>query len=68
MSLLTPTKRERRPSGQREAFQQKNAEFDQHRTAKMSKVTKTAKAEKARLLNEVREESDALRSRPRTSA
>jgi F-type H+-transporting ATPase subunit b len=48
---------------QREAFQQKNAEFDQHRTAKMSKVTKDAKAEKTRLLNEVREESDALRSK-----
>jgi F-type H+-transporting ATPase subunit b len=48
---------------QREAFQQKNAEFDQHRTAKMSKVTKDAKAEKTRLLNEVRQESDALRSK-----
>lgn len=48
---------------QRETFQQKNAEFDQHRAAKMSKVTKEAKAEKARLLNEVREESDALRSK-----
>lgn len=48
---------------QREAFQQKNTEFDQQRTAQMNKVGEEAKVERTRLLEEVRQESDALRSK-----
>jgi F-type H+-transporting ATPase subunit b len=48
---------------QREVFQQKNAEFEQQRTAKMNKVGEEVKAERARLLEEVRQESDALRNK-----
>lgn len=47
----------------REEFQQKNAEFDQQRTLKMNNVGEEAKIERARLLEEVRQESDALRSK-----
>ena len=47
---------------QREIFQQKNSEFEKHRTAAMDKVIVDAKAEKERLLNAVRSETDALRS------
>ncbi|MGO2233089.1 F0F1 ATP synthase subunit B [Marinomonas sp. UCMA 3892] len=48
---------------QREEFQQKNTEFDQQRTAKMNIVGEEAKTERARLLESVRQESDALRSK-----
>ncbi|WP_100635721.1 F0F1 ATP synthase subunit delta [Marinomonas sp. ef1] len=48
---------------QREEFQQKNTEFDQQRTAKMNTVGEEAKTERARLLESVRQESDALRSK-----
>jgi len=48
---------------QREAFQQKNAEFDAHRTASMNQVADEAKVERTRLLNLVRQEADALRSK-----
>jgi F-type H+-transporting ATPase subunit b len=47
---------------QREMFQQKNDEFDQECTAVMERVMVDAKAEKERLLNAVREETDALRT------
>lgn len=48
---------------QREAFQQKNADFIAHRATSMANVTAEAKAEKIRLLDLVRQESDALRSK-----
>ena len=48
---------------QREEFQQKNAEFEKHRAVAMDEVIVEAKTEKERLLNAVREETDALRSK-----
>ena len=47
---------------QRETFEQKNAAFEKHRAASMNKVSVDAKVESARLLDLVRQESDALRS------
>jgi F-type H+-transporting ATPase subunit b len=44
-------------------FQHKNEEFDQQRTALMSKVTKEANAERQRLLDEARQAADTLSAR-----
>ena len=45
---------------ERDAFQQKNEQFDQQRAAIMSKATDEAKAERQRLLDEARKVADAL--------
>jgi F-type H+-transporting ATPase subunit b len=45
---------------ERDAFQHKNDEFDQQRTALLSQATVEAKAERQRLINEARSEADAL--------
>jgi F-type H+-transporting ATPase subunit b len=45
---------------ERDEFQHKNEEFDQQRTALLSKATDEAKAERARLLDEARKAADAL--------
>ena len=45
---------------ERDDFQQKNEEFDQQRTALLSKATDEAKAERERLLDEARQAADAL--------
>jgi F-type H+-transporting ATPase subunit b len=47
----------------RDEFQHKNEEFDQQRAALMSKATDEAKAERQRLLDEVRKDADALRAK-----
>tara|TARA_R110001583_G_scaffold81253_2_gene217029 strand:+ start:59881 stop:60738 length:858 start_codon:yes stop_codon:yes gene_type:complete len=44
-------------------FQAKNTEFDKQRSANMEKVSEDAKTESKRLLDAVRQESDALRSK-----
>ncbi len=44
----------------RDEFQHKNEEFDQQRAALLSKATDEAKAERQRLLDEVRKAADAL--------
>ena len=43
-------------------FQHKSAEFDQQRSALLSKAVDEAKAERQRLLDEARKELDAMRS------
>jgi F-type H+-transporting ATPase subunit b len=45
---------------ERDEFQHKNEEFDQQRTALLSKATDEAKAERQRLLDEARKAADAL--------
>ena len=45
---------------ERDEFQHKNEEFDQQRTALLSKATEEAKAERQRLLEEARKAADAL--------
>ena len=45
---------------ERDEFQHKNEEFDQQRTALLSKATEEAKAERQRLLGEARQAADAL--------
>ena len=45
---------------ERDAFEQKNAAFDQQRAALLSKATKEANAERQRLLDEARQAADAL--------
>jgi len=44
----------------RDEFQRKNEEFDQHRAALFSKVTDEANAERQRLLDDARKAADAL--------
>jgi F-type H+-transporting ATPase subunit b len=46
---------------ERDEFQRKNEEFDHERAVLLGKATDEAKAEKQRLLDEARKESDALR-------
>ena len=48
---------------QREEYQQKNEVFDQQRNAHMNEVLEAAKAERAQLLDAVRQESEDLRVR-----
>ncbi len=48
---------------ERDEFQHKNEEFDQQRTALMSKATDEAQAERQRLLEEARKAADALSSK-----
>lgn len=48
---------------QHEEFQHKNEEFDNQKTARLNQVTEDVKKERVRLLDEVREESEALRSK-----
>jgi F-type H+-transporting ATPase subunit b len=48
---------------QRDQFKQKNAEFDQQRVTRMNQLTEAAKAERTRLMDAVRQESDVLRSK-----
>jgi len=45
---------------ERDAFRQRNDEFDRQRAALLSQATVDAKAERQRLLNEARSEADAL--------
>src|SRR5664279_2821162 len=45
---------------ERDEFQHKNEEFDQQRTALLSKATEEAKAERQRLIGEARQAADAL--------
>jgi F-type H+-transporting ATPase subunit b len=45
---------------ERDEFQHKNEEFDQQRTALLTKATEEAKAERQRLLDEARKAADAL--------
>src|ERR1700723_2023303 len=44
---------------ERDEFQKKNAEFDQQRAALFTKASDEAKAERGRLLDEVRKAADA---------
>lgn len=48
---------------ERDAFRHKNEEFDQQRAALLSQATAEAKAERLRLLDAAREESDGLRAK-----
>jgi len=48
---------------ERDEFQHKNEEFDRQRAALLSKATGEAKAERQRLLDEVRKAADALTAR-----
>jgi F-type H+-transporting ATPase subunit b len=50
---------------ERDAFQHKNEAFDQQRAALLSRVTDEAHAERQRLLDEARQDSDALRAERR---
>jgi F-type H+-transporting ATPase subunit b len=52
---------------ERDAFQQKNEKFDKERSNQLNKVQEEAKAEKVRLFEEVRNESNALRAKYETS-
>ena len=47
----------------RDEFQHKNEEFDQQRAALLTKATDEAKAERLRLLDEARQDADALRAK-----
>ena len=48
---------------ERDAFQHKNEAFDQQRVALLSQATDEAKAERLRLLDAARQESDSLRAK-----
>ncbi len=48
---------------QRDAFQQKNEEFDQQRNAHMNEMLQAAKTEREQLLDAARQESEDLRAR-----
>lgn len=48
---------------ERDAFQQKNAEFDRQRAAMLTKASDEARAECRRLLDEARQAADALRAK-----
>lgn len=48
---------------ERDAFQHKNAAFEQQRATLMSQATEAAKAERQRLLDEARQAADALSAR-----
>jgi len=48
---------------ERDAFRHKNEEFDQQRAVLLSQATDEAKAERLRLLDAAREESDSLRAK-----
>jgi F-type H+-transporting ATPase subunit b len=48
---------------ERDAFQHKNEAFDQQRAALLSQATDEAKAERLRLLDAARQESDSLRAK-----
>ena len=48
---------------ERDAFQHKNAAFEQQRVALLSQVTDEAKVERLRLLDAARQESDSLRAK-----
>jgi F-type H+-transporting ATPase subunit b len=48
---------------ERDEFQNKNEAFEQQRAALMNKVTEEAKTERLRLLDEARQEADALRTK-----
>src|ERR1700733_11157535 len=48
---------------ERDDYQHKNETFDQERAALLTKATDEAKAERQRLLDEVRKETDALRAK-----
>jgi F-type H+-transporting ATPase subunit b len=52
---------------ERDAFQQKNETFDKERSNQLNKVQEEAKAEKVRLFEEVRNESNVLRAKYETS-
>ena len=47
---------------ERDEFMQKNKAFDQQRAARLSQATNEAQAERQRLLDEARQDSDALRA------
>lgn len=52
---------------ERDAFQQKNEDFDKERMVQMNKVQEEASAEKQKLFEEARNESNALRAKYETS-
>ncbi|HUZ60388.1 MAG TPA: hypothetical protein VMU83_16570 [Hanamia sp.] len=52
---------------ERDTFQQKNEDFDKERMAQLDKVVQEAKAEKQKLFEEARVESNALRAKYETS-
>ena len=52
---------------ERDAFQQKNDAFDKEKAAQFNKVQEEVKAEKQRLFEEVRNESNTLRAKYETS-
>ena len=52
---------------ERDAFQQKNDAFDKEKATQLNRVQEEAKAEKQRLFEEARNESNALRAKYETS-
>ncbi|MDP4285226.1 MAG: F0F1 ATP synthase subunit B [Bacteroidota bacterium] len=52
---------------ERDEFEQKNEDFDKEREARLDKVQEDAKAEKQRLFEEVRTESNTLRAKYETA-
>ena len=48
---------------ERDEFQHKNAEFDEHRAALLSQATDEVKTERQRLLDEARQAADAVRAK-----
>jgi F-type H+-transporting ATPase subunit b len=52
--------KEAEAQNQRDEFQRKNEEFDQHRAALLSKANDEAKAERQRLFNDARKTADAM--------
>ena len=59
----TPTRKRPKRKRNSDEFKQKNEEFDQQRAALLSKATDEAKAERQRLLDEARKDSDNLRTK-----
>lgn len=52
---------------ERDAYQRKNAEFDQQRTELFNRVTAEAASERQRLLDAAQQDADSLRARQQTS-
>ena len=58
--LANAAAKEAEAQKERDEFRHKNEEFDQQRTALLSKATEEAKAERQRLLDDARQAADAL--------
>ena len=61
--LANADKKKAEAQKESDEFKQKNEEFDQQRAALLSKATDEAKAERQRLLDEARKDSDNLRTK-----